>query len=76
MLGECALVGKVGLTHSALEFILQAAQRLAGPLVDLAVAVEATAGNKPQAADVADEGTAGGVSFDVGVEGVTVGKGA
>lgn len=74
--GKRALVSKVCLTHRTLILVLQAGQRLAGPLVNLAVAVEAAAGHEPKAADVADEGTAGGVGLNVSVEGVTVGEGA
>lgn len=76
VLGEGTLVGEVCLTHSALELILQATQGFTGPLVHLAVAVEATAGNKSKATDVTDERAAGGVGLHVGVESVTVGKSA
>ena len=76
VLGKSALVGEVCLTHSALNLVLQATQRFTGTLVHLTVAIEAAAGDKPQAADVTNEWAAGGVGLDVGVQSVTVGKGA
>lgn len=42
----------------------------------LTVAIEATAGDKPKAADVTNEWAAGGVGFHMSVQSVTVGKGA
>ena len=76
MLGEGAFVGEVCLTHSTLELILQATQVFTGPFVHLAVAVEAAAGDKPKTTDVTNEWAAAGVGLPVGIECVTVGKGA
>lgn len=42
----------------------------------LTVAIEATTGDKPEAANVTNERAAGGVSLHVGIKCVTVGKSA